>query len=137
MITSRAAAPKSNGNQSRRGGKRPGAGRPTGTPNRATVEQKATLEELARAHTEVALRTLVQVATKSESDAARVSAASALLDRGYGKPRQAIEHAGEIGVPAGGIDAPPRAESYEEWKERRRDEIAAMGATAGAAASSD
>lgn len=86
-------------NQSKRGGKRPGAGRPKGAVDRATAEQKATLEELARAHTETALGVLVQVAQKSDSDAARVSAATIILDRGYGKARQAIEHTGKDGGP--------------------------------------
>lgn len=80
-----------------RGGKRSGAGRPAGAKARATVEQKATLEELARSHTETALNALVSIATKSDSDAARVSAANALLDRGYGKPKQAIEHGNKDG----------------------------------------
>lgn len=84
------------GNQSKpRGGARPGAGRPKGVVNRATVAQKGTLEELARAHTKLALSVLASVAEASESDSARVSAATALLDRGYGKPRQAVEVGGE------------------------------------------
>ena len=40
---------------------------------------------------------LVKVATDGESEAARVSAAIAILDRGYGKPRQSLEHAGVEG----------------------------------------
>lgn len=78
-----------------RGGKRPGAGRPPGSKDRATVEAKATLEELARNLTPTALKTLEDVAKSSESDSARVSAAQAILDRGYGKPRQSVEHAGD------------------------------------------
>ncbi len=89
---------------SRRGGKRPGAGRPKGSADRATVEQKATLEELARSHTETAMNVLVKVAKTSESDAARVSAASVILDRGYGKARQAVEHTGKDGGPIETVD---------------------------------
>jgi hypothetical protein len=49
------------------------------------------LGELARAHTEEAIRVLVEVMNnKKASPSARVSAASAILDRGYGKPPQAI-----------------------------------------------
>jgi len=81
------------------GGKRPGAGRPQGAKARATIEQKATLEELARAHTDTALGVLVQVAQSSESDSARVAAANAILDRGYGKPRQSTEITGKDGGP--------------------------------------
>ena len=43
--------------------------------------------------------TLVTISTSGESEAARVSAANALLDRGYGKPRQAVEHSGADGGP--------------------------------------
>lgn len=80
------------------GGKREGAGRPTGRRNAATVEQKATLTELAQQYTDIALRALVEVATTG-SDNARVAASTALLDRGYGRPRQAVEVAGEEGGP--------------------------------------
>lgn len=82
-----------------RGGKRPGAGRPRGASHRASEAEKAGLEERARAHTKTALDTLVEVAQTGESDAARVSAATALLDRGYGRPRQQLEHAGKDGGP--------------------------------------
>ena len=74
----------------KRGGKRPGAGKPKGAKNKATVKQKATLQDLARKHTKEALATLLYVAKEGESEAARVSAANSLLDRGYGKPAQAI-----------------------------------------------
>lgn len=80
-----------------RGGKRPGAGRKPGSKDRATAEQGATLAELAREHTSTALQVLVQVAQASESDAARVSAANAILDRGYGKPIQTSEITGKDG----------------------------------------
>lgn len=82
-----------------RGGKRPGAGRKPGCKDKATLEQGATLAELARAHTSTALNVLVSVAQASESDAARVSAANAILDRGYGKPIQQTEHTGKGGGP--------------------------------------
>lgn len=82
-----------------RGGKRQGAGRKPGSKDRSTVEQSATLSELAREHTSTALDVLVQVAQASESDAARVSAANSILDRGYGKPTQPTEHTGKDGAP--------------------------------------
>jgi phage FluMu protein gp41 len=84
---------------SQRGGKRPGAGRPKGAKDRATAAAGATLAELARAETRTALATLISVAKKSESDAARVSAANAILDRGYGRPPQAVQHSGPGGGP--------------------------------------
>lgn len=75
-----------------RGGKRDGAGRKVGAVNRATKENKATLEELARAHTSTALATLAKICADGTSETARVAAANALLDRGYGKPAQAVQH---------------------------------------------
>ncbi|MFL2501374.1 MAG: hypothetical protein ACJ0Q1_00475 [Luminiphilus sp.] len=82
-----------------RGGYRSGAGRPTGSLNKTTSEQSQRLSELAKHYTHDALLTLVDVAKNGRSDAARVSAANALLDRGYGKPgvNEEIEH----------VDLPP------------------------------
>lgn len=90
--------------KSARGGKRPGAGRKPGSKHRATIEQKATLSDLARQHTTVALQALVTVATKSESDSAKVAAANAILDRAYGKPTQSHEHTGRNGGPISTVD---------------------------------
>src|SRR5215470_19121616 len=80
------------------GGKRPGAGRPKGSCSRATQEQKMTIEGLARAHSEDAINTLVALMSEGKPDSVKVSAAIALLDRGYGRPPQAHE----IGGPDGG-----------------------------------
>jgi hypothetical protein len=44
------------------------------------------LRDLARQHTDLALQTLVEIAAHGENESARVTAASALLDRGWGKP---------------------------------------------------
>lgn len=84
--------------KSNRGGKRPGAGRPKGAKDTATREMGGTIADLARAHTSIAVSALVQVATGSDSDAAKVSAANAILDRGYGKPPVAVQVTGEIEV---------------------------------------
>lgn len=89
------------------GGKRPGAGRKPGSKDKATAEQTGTLAELAREHTGTALKVLVQVAQASESDAARVSAANAILDRGYGKPTQVSEITGKDGGPIQTEDLTP------------------------------
>jgi hypothetical protein len=69
-----------------RGGFRVGAGRPSGSANKSSPEQSQRLSELAKAFTEEALQTLVDIARNGRTDAARVSAANALLDRAYGKP---------------------------------------------------
>ena len=72
-----------------RGGVREGAGRPAGSANRATVDMKSRLSELAREYTWSAFDTLVDVCENGQSESARIAAASALLDRGFGKPREA------------------------------------------------
>lgn len=74
-----------------RGGKRPGAGRPAGKPNRDTAASRAALADLVAGHVETAIATLAQIAKTGESESARVSAATAILDRAYGRPGQAVE----------------------------------------------
>jgi hypothetical protein len=82
-----------------RGGFREGAGRPSGSANKSSPEQSQRLSELAKAYTEEALQTLVDIARNGRTDAARVSAANALLDRAYGKP--AVKEEKEV------VDLPP------------------------------
>lgn len=72
-----------------RGGKRNGSGRPPGAMNKATVDAKARLSQLARQHTNVAFAALVEVAEKGHTENARITAACAILDRAFGKPREA------------------------------------------------
>jgi hypothetical protein len=83
-----------------RGGKREGAGRKKGSKDRrprsspviiAPAEEKRQLREAARQFTDDALNTLAAICNDGQSEAARVSAACALLDRGYGKPTQQLE----------------------------------------------
>ena len=81
------------------GGFREGSGRPVGSINKSTPEQSQRLSELAKTYTKEALETLVDVARNGRTDAARVSAANALLDRAYGKP--AMKHESET------VDLPP------------------------------
>lgn len=61
-------------------------GRVAGTPNKAT----AALREMAREHTEDAVRTLVAIMDHGEAEASRIAAARELLDRGYGKASQPL-----------------------------------------------
>ena len=83
-----------------RGGKRAGAGRKKGSQDRrprsspiiiANAQEKRELREAAREYTERALKTLATICSEGQSEAARVSAACAFLDRGYGKPTQHVE----------------------------------------------
>ncbi len=64
------------------GGQRAGAGRPAGRVS----EVKVRLSQLAREHSDTAFATLVDVCENGTSESARISAAVALLDRGFGKP---------------------------------------------------
>jgi len=60
------------------------------------------IEEAARAHTEDAIATLAAICKNpSAPDAARVAAANALLDRGWGRPKQRNEQIGPDGQPIG------------------------------------
>lgn len=68
------------------GGKRPGAGRKPGVPNRVTADIKA----LAQSFGPEAIEKLVQIVRDSENDAAKISAIKELLDRGFGKAAQAV-----------------------------------------------
>ncbi len=79
------------------GGKRPGAGRPKGSSNKGTPEQRRTFTELALAYSLEALETLVTVMRDGKSESARVLACSHILDRALGKAPQhadiqAIKH---------------------------------------------
>ena len=68
-------------------GLRKGGGRPKGALNKVTRE----LADAAQEHTEEALETLLHICRKGRSEAARVAAACAILDRGHGKPKQMID----------------------------------------------
>lgn len=70
-----------------RGGWRPGAGRKKGVPNKLTAGIKA----LASQYGPDALETLVRIMNEGESEQARIAAAKELLDRGFGRPAQALE----------------------------------------------
>lgn len=69
-------------------------GRPKGAQNKATAE----IKKLAQAHADTAIAELARLATKAESEAARVAAIRELLDRGYGKATQPV---------SGDDDGPP------------------------------
>jgi hypothetical protein len=58
------------------------------------------IESLARAYTERSIQCLGGIVENGESEASRVAAASVLLDRGWGKPKQDNTHtlSGEVRV---------------------------------------
>lgn len=83
--------PVSKVGSARKGGRPKGlpktGGRVAGTPNKVT----APLREVAREYTQDAILTLAEIMRDTEQPGpARVSAANALLDRGYGKPSTVI-----------------------------------------------
>ena len=55
------------------------------------------IRSLARSYTEMAIQSLAGIAQNGESESAKVAAANALLDRGWGKPSQPIDGDGEGG----------------------------------------
>lgn len=64
----------------------PGGRSPRVGPNGETIAQ------LARGHTLEALQTLVDICnSKSAMEFARIQAANAILDRGWGKPKESVE----------------------------------------------
>lgn len=73
-----------------RGGKRDGAGRPAGSPNKHTAERRAALADLVGGHVQTAIAALSDIAKDGQSEAARVSASVAILDRVYGRPGQSV-----------------------------------------------
>jgi len=77
-----------------RGGRRPGAGRPLGAPNKLTRP----LKELAAQYTEDSIHTLVTLRDHAESEQVRLAAATALLDRAHGRPRQEIDLHGDNSI---------------------------------------
>lgn len=66
-------------------GRKPGGpktgGRKAGTPNKVTADVRAAAQQ----HTATAIETLANIMASGDSDAARVSAAREILDRGHGK----------------------------------------------------
>jgi Family of unknown function (DUF5681) len=81
---------------------RPGqSGNPSGRPSRPqTIVERQTIENVkvaSRALTAEALETLKAVMLNGKAPpAARVGAATAILDRGWGKPAQSIETNGNL-----------------------------------------
>jgi len=70
------------------------SGNPGGRP-----KVVADVQALARIHTKDAIKTLVAMMLEAENEGTRVAAARELLDRGYGKSSQSIQHTGDVGSP--------------------------------------
>ena len=75
------------------------------------------IRSVARLHTSRAIRVLVGIMTSAKAaPAARVAAANAVLDRGWGKPKQMVEQTSRNYV----MELPSPAESVEEWERQNR-----------------
>lgn len=90
------------------------SGNPGGRP-----KVVAEVRELAREHTEKALKTLVEIMSDQKAhNAARVAAAKEILDRGYGRAPQSVTVKGEVEQRIidllKGLDRPPDAPSKPE-----------------------
>lgn len=93
------------------------SGNPGGRP-----KEDARLRELARERTEMALDTLTAIMSDEKAPAAaRVSAACAILDRGFGRPAQQLQHSGlsSVGDLASELDAARRRVRIAELEAKR------------------
>ena len=66
-----------------------------GQPPSQMARAPTDIRSLARSHTNIAIKTLAGIAKDGTNEGARVAAAVALLDRGWGRPPQA--HTGPDG----------------------------------------
>jgi len=87
-------------------GTRPPGGSRKGRPNKATADVKA----LAGKYTADAIDELARLATKAESEQARVAAIKELLDRGHGKAPASMTHQGDVGLSLTVVSGVPRAD---------------------------
>lgn len=74
-------------------------GRPKGAKSAKSMANEAAVSALAKTHAPSAMKALAEIAARGESEAARVSAANAILDRAYGKPAQAVTIGGDADKP--------------------------------------
>jgi hypothetical protein len=64
-------------------------GRKAGTPNRSTADLRALIDAVA--DPEALVAELARLAREAEREETRLAAIGQLLDRRYGRPRQAVE----------------------------------------------
>ncbi len=69
-------------------------GRQRGVPNKATRELKAAFQK----HEKKLVKALLEL-TRSDDERVRLGAIQACLDRGWGKPAQAVQVAGDPNAP--------------------------------------
>lgn len=67
---------------------------PGGRP--AKTEEQRTLEAQCREQTPAALAVILSMMTEGEQERNRLSAAQYVIDRGWGKAKESIEHSGGV-----------------------------------------
>lgn len=70
------------------------SGNPGGRPKK--TEEERTLEAMCKQRTPEALATILSIMGSSEQDRAKLAAAQYILDRGWGKAKESIEHSGSV-----------------------------------------
>lgn len=75
-----------------RGGRRDGAGRPSGAVNKTTAEAKEIAKDYGPAAIKKAaeLAGLIKGKSPAQSESAQMAAVNTILDRAYGKPSQVV-----------------------------------------------
>ncbi|MBI5922035.1 MAG: hypothetical protein HY847_10380 [Betaproteobacteria bacterium] len=102
MTTPTRAKPESRQATGKRGGKsstsfKPGrSGNPGGRPKK--TEEQRTLEQMCREKTPDALGTVLSIMASGENERNKLAAAQYVIDRGWGKAKQEIEHVGKGGA---------------------------------------
>lgn len=73
-------------------------GRPKGTHNKRTYQERWTLSQLCKEHAKSAVEILIEIMNdKNAKDSDRITASIAILDRAYGKPISSVEMLDENG----------------------------------------
>jgi hypothetical protein len=83
-----------NNQQKSAGGRREGAGRKLGSPNKVTADVRNIAQEFGP----VAVKELARLALHAESETARVAAIKELLDRAYGKSNLQVDITGKLSL---------------------------------------
>ena len=91
-------------------------GRHAGTPNKATAE----IKEVARQYGTEAVEKLAELMRSNDNPQVQRAAAEALLDRGYGKPSQAVEANVDVVTRAIYIDPTAHLEGQDGARETVR-----------------
>lgn len=73
------------------------SGNPNGRPKK--TKEQVDLEAACRDLTPKALDVVVAIMESGDNERNRFAAAQYILDRGWGKPKQALEHSGKDGEP--------------------------------------